>query len=736
MDPAEEEEEEEEAEEESAEATAALLGTFQDEFAKEILEEASSDVWHRPKPGDLVSVEISVEGERRLWRTWTVAQPSADPPVYAGVDVDRCVRTMRRGELCSVKPRRPPVPVQAPVLLRLVTAESSEDLLGDGRLRRITVREGSGWQTPRGGMELKVRLGWRTVPSKGPFGPSEASDPQLQPCDLLLRAELPPDDSAEWRALETLRRALAKAFGAVVSRIATEEERAGVSPDSGPVLRISRGTQVLAGGEGCSRGLAPAEALARCEAAVGQASYTEVCRDPRELCIKVEEPVLDGDIVDAGSVPVMGDLSNAPPDWLPGHVGRLGLQDLRAGQRCFVCASADVAFGPAGRPECGIPPDATLEYELEMIKLMPIEDVSLDYSKRVLKKITREGEGYDKPTEGVEVKVRFEALDATSGAVLVEERQLAFPLACGRHCSAFEETVLTMKRGEAAEVRCSDPEAVADPELGLQLRRGGDCVVLLLELLDFEKVDLYRGTDAAQTLAHCIKRKEVGGLFFKQGNWRRALKRYQHVAKISPYLDHASDEATRTEALSVRKLCNLNAAACHLKLEAWRDAARDCSLVLQEDANNVKALFRHGHALKELAEYAEAERSLRKAVELDKENREARNLLIQVKQAMKAEIGREKQVFSRMMAGGGSEPAAASTERRQALGKEALAAEEPRHPADGADAGAEVETDFDSWDWGIMALLATSALAVGAYMLLKRWGPGSGGPFSRSAALP
>jgi len=59
-------------------------------------------------------------------------------------------------------------------------------------------------------------------------------------------------------------------------------------------------------------------------------------------------------------------------------------------------------FGEEGREgkesEGAVPPNATLIVDLEMISWNSVEEVTDD--KRVIKKITRKGESYEKPNDG------------------------------------------------------------------------------------------------------------------------------------------------------------------------------------------------------------------------------------------------------------------------------------------------------------------------------------------------
>ena len=68
---------------------------------------------------------------------------------------------------------------------------------------------------------------------------------------------------------------------------------------------------------------------------------------------------------------------------------------------CFVDA-----FGEMGRPgshdEGAVPPNATLLITLELVSWKAVSDITKD--KKVLKKILKEGEGYERPNDGAVVQ--------------------------------------------------------------------------------------------------------------------------------------------------------------------------------------------------------------------------------------------------------------------------------------------------------------------------------------------
>lgn len=64
------------------------------------------------------------------------------------------------------------------------------------------------------------------------------------------------------------------------------------------------------------------------------------------------------------------------------------------------------AFGETGRPashdEGAVPPNATLQIALELVSWKAVSDITKD--KKVLKKILKEGEGYERPNDGAVVQ--------------------------------------------------------------------------------------------------------------------------------------------------------------------------------------------------------------------------------------------------------------------------------------------------------------------------------------------
>lgn len=57
---------------------------------------------------------------------------------------------------------------------------------------------------------------------------------------------------------------------------------------------------------------------------------------------------------------------------------------------------------PAGGKECVVPPNSNLQITLELLSWKTVSEVTTD--NKVIKKILKEGEGYDRPNDGAIVQ--------------------------------------------------------------------------------------------------------------------------------------------------------------------------------------------------------------------------------------------------------------------------------------------------------------------------------------------
>ncbi|CAK8560210.1 unnamed protein product [Lathyrus sativus] len=144
------------------------------------------------------------------------------------------------------------------------------------------------------------------------------------------------------------------------------------------------------------------------------------------------------------------------------------------------------------------------------------------------------------------------------------------------------------------------------------------------------------------------KKTEEGNALFKAGKYARASKRYKKAVKYIEY-DTAFGEEEKKSAKALKVACNLNDAACKLKLKDYKQAAKLCTKL---ESTNVKALYRRTQAYIQLTDLDLAELDIKKALEIDPNNRvvklEDKTLKEKVKEINKKDAKFYGNMFSKM----------------------------------------------------------------------------------------
>lgn len=147
------------------------------------------------------------------------------------------------------------------------------------------------------------------------------------------------------------------------------------------------------------------------------------------------------------------------------------------------------------------------------------------------------------------------------------------------------------------------------------------------------------------------KKKEEGNALFKTGKYAKASKRYEKAVKFIEY-DTSYTEEQKKSAKALKIACNLNNAACKLKLKDYKQAEKLCTKVLELESTNVKALYRRAQAYIQLADFDLAEFDIKKALEIDPNNRdvklEYKTLKEKVKEINKKDAKFYGNMFSKM----------------------------------------------------------------------------------------
>ncbi|KAJ7570465.1 hypothetical protein O6H91_01G120900 [Diphasiastrum complanatum] len=307
------------------------------------------------------------------------------------------------------------------------------------------------------------------------------------------------------------------------------------------------------------------------------------------------------------------------------------LKTMKKGEKAILDVKPKYGFGELGREGYGeegaVPPNASLVIDLELISWKTVEEITTD--KKVMKKILNQGEGYEKPNDGSVAKIKYEA--KTGDGTLFErkghdsEAPFEFTTDEEQVIEGLDKAVGTMKKGEIALVTIA-PEygfGEAATQRDLAIVPPNSTLHYTVELVSFVKEKESWDMDTDEKLQSANKKKEDGNALFKLGKYERAAKKYEKAAKLVEHDSTFTDEQKK-QAKILKVSCNLNNAASQLKLNQYKEASKLCSKVLELESQNVKALYRRAQAYIETADLDLAEFDIKKALEIDPQNREVR----------------------------------------------------------------------------------------------------------------
>uniref|UniRef100_M1D470 peptidylprolyl isomerase n=1 Tax=Solanum tuberosum TaxID=4113 RepID=M1D470_SOLTU len=333
------------------------------------------------------------------------------------------------------------------------------------------------------------------------------------------------------------------------------------------------------------------------------------------------------------------------------------VKTMKKGEKVLLTVQPQYAFGETGkvasRDEGGVPPNATLQINLELISWKIVSEVTND--KKVLKRILKEGEGYEHPNDGALVKVKLIG-KLQDGTVFVkkghdEEEPFEFKIDEEKVVDGLDKAVKKMKKGEIALITMQPEYAFGafDSPQELAVVPGNSIVYYEVELVSFVKEKESWDMNTQEKIEAAGKKKEEGNVLFKAGKYVRASKRYEKAVSFIEYDSSFSDDEKQQVKL-LKVSCNLNNAACKLKLKEYKEAAKLCSEVLEIDSKNVKALYRRAQAYIQLVDLDLAELDIKKALEIDPDNRDVKLEYKVLKEKIKEYNKKDAQFYGNIFA--------------------------------------------------------------------------------------
>ncbi|XP_060199317.1 peptidyl-prolyl cis-trans isomerase FKBP62-like isoform X2 [Lycium barbarum] len=331
------------------------------------------------------------------------------------------------------------------------------------------------------------------------------------------------------------------------------------------------------------------------------------------------------------------------------------IKTMRKGEKVNLIVQPQYASVDGGvDSENGVPsilPSSILSIDLELVSFKPVINVTGDLG--VLKKILKEGEGTLTANEGASVTIRYTA--KLEDGTLFEKRgfdgedALKFITDEEQVITGLDQAVTTMKKGERAIVTVKPDYGFGSTEVKRDLAMVPPCstIIFEVEMLEFAKEKDTREMNKHERIEVAQRKKDEGNLLFKDGKYQRAMKKYE---KAVDYIneDEPFEDDDQRIVKSLRLSCWLNSAACCLKRNEFQEAIKHCSKVLEVESCNVKALYRRAQAFMETADLHLAELDIKKALEIDPENREVKLIQKTLKQLQAESNKRDAKLYTTM----------------------------------------------------------------------------------------
>ncbi|XP_065881979.1 70 kDa peptidyl-prolyl isomerase-like isoform X2 [Euphorbia lathyris] len=376
--------------------------------------------------------------------------------------------------------------------------------------------------------------------------------------------------------------------------------------------------------------------------------------DLDEVLVKYKVAIADGTVI-----------ANTPEGGVEFHVndGHLcpalpkAILTMKGGEKVELIVQPQYGFGKEGKDAgdgtLSVPPDSVLKLDLELVSFKPVVDVTGD--AKVFKKILKEGDGTHVADEGAIVTVSYLAR-LQNGTVFEKkgldgEQPLQFTTDEEQVIAGLDRGASTMRKGERAILTINPEYGFESIEAKRDLATVPPFSKLIyeVEMLDFIKEKVPWEMNNQEKIEAANRKKEEGNLLFKSGKYQRARKKYDKAADyVVEEGSFGDDEQKLVKSLSGS--CWLNGAACSLKLNDFQEAIKLCSKVLDIEFNNVKALYRRAQAYIQTADLVSAELDIKKALEVDPQNREVKSLQKTLKQHEAESNKRDAKFYSNMFA--------------------------------------------------------------------------------------
>ena len=148
-----------------------------------------------------------------------------------------------------------------------------------------------------------------------------------------------------------------------------------------------------------------------------------------------------------------------------------------------------------------------------------------------------------------------------------------------------------------------------------------------------------------------IRIKNVGNAYFKKNKYSIAERKYKKALRYYDYIiknQNFTENKLNSELLNLKLTVLLNLATVKYYQHNFRESINLTNQVLAEDPSNFKSLYKRGQAHVGLNEYELGLEDLKKANEMEPNNKDIKNEIERVKKMMISYLALEKETCKRM----------------------------------------------------------------------------------------
>ena len=302
-----------------------------------------------------------------------------------------------------------------------------------------------------------------------------------------------------------------------------------------------------------------------------------------------------------------------------------GVATMKKGERAILKCLPSYAYGPSGSPP-KIPPNATLNFDVELLDWCADEDISDAKDQSILKATIHGGTGHESP-----------GYESTCKALLL----CCPPGTTPEQIENNEEVHLSQLQTVPEQCIIVGDSQVSDAvELCLKSMTSGETALFKMKnttnsydyhYIKLNSCDIICPWEATgeDKYSNASTRKDRGNELFAAKKYEKAIAKYKRGLEFleSAYQTEDNDKTPsekesethevisqtlnnnlihKKKVLMLENTIRCNLSQCYINLKRYSEAIEECNTVITTDDTNEKAYYRKGKALGHLQEWEQS----------------------------------------------------------------------------------------------------------------------------------